>query len=104
MNAALLDWESAAFYDPVWDWVKLGMWVFGRHPELRAPFHQGYTAVTDLPDGFADRLTVYQGIEYLAAFPYFGAAGRWPDAEMLNSFRGLLIEWMTRHNLTTELL
>lgn len=95
--AALLDWESAAFYDPVWDFVKLGMWVFDRHPQLRSPFLNGYTDTTELPDGFDERLTVYQGIEYLAAFPYFGAA--WPDEAMLDGFRTLLAGWMDRHNL-----
>ncbi|MGP4030315.1 phosphotransferase family protein [Actinomadura sp. 3N407] len=98
---ALLDWEAAAFYDPVWDFVKLGMWVFDRHPQLRAPFHQGYTACSALPDGHDERLTVYQGIEYLAAFPYFGAA--WPDSTMLDGFRGLLAGWMDRHGLAGAL-
>jgi aminoglycoside phosphotransferase (APT) family kinase protein len=97
---ALLDWEAAAFYDPVWDFVKLGMWVFDEHPHLRAPVLQGYTAHAPLPDGFDDRLTVYQGIEYLAAFPYFGAA--WPDATMLDGFRKRLAAWMDRHGLAGD--
>ncbi|MCZ4125426.1 phosphotransferase family protein [Streptomyces sp. H39-S7] len=96
-TAGLLDWEAAAFYDPIWDFVKLGMWVFDRHPQLRIPFLDGYTATGALPDGFDDRLTIYQGIEYLAAFPYFGAA--WPDPVMLNGFRTLLGSWMDRHGL-----
>ncbi|WP_413100145.1 phosphotransferase family protein [Streptomyces sp. Inha503] len=96
--AALLDWEAAAFYDPVWDFVKLGMWVFDKHPQLRDPFLAGYTSRAALPDGFEERLTVYQGIEYLAAFPYFGAA--WPDEAMLDGFRQLLVGWMDRHHLT----
>ncbi|WP_372404580.1 phosphotransferase family protein [Streptomyces luteireticuli] len=88
----LIDWESAAFYDPVWDFVKLGMWVFDRHPELRAPFMDGYGP---LPGAFDERLAVYQGIEYLAGFPYFGAA--WPDATMLTGFRRLLNDWLATH-------
>lgn len=97
---ALLDWEAAAFYDPVWDFVKLGMWVFDKHPQLRNPFHAGYTAHSALPDGFTERLTLYQGIEYLAAFPYFGAA--WPDEAMLDGFRKLLANWMDHHGLAGE--
>ncbi|WP_327074481.1 aminoglycoside phosphotransferase family protein [Kitasatospora purpeofusca] len=96
-GAALLDWEAAAFYDPVWDFVKLGMWVFEPHPALRAPFMAGYTEFEPLPDGFHERLTLYQGIEYLAAFPYFGSA--WPDERMLASFRTLLSGWMDAHGL-----
>lgn len=96
-SAALLDWEAAAFYDPVWDFVKLGMWVFDQHPQLRGPFLDGYTCHAALPDGFQERLTVYQGIEYLAAFPYFGAA--WPDEAMLGGFRRLLAGWMDIHGL-----
>ncbi|MGW2601220.1 phosphotransferase family protein [Streptomyces klenkii] len=93
----LLDWESAAYYDPVWDHVKLGMWVFDKHPQLQAPFMDGYTADTPLPNGFDERLTTYQGIEYLAGFPYFGVA--WPDQTMLDGFRTLLTGWMNQHHL-----
>ncbi len=89
--AALIDFESAAFYDPVWDFVKLGMWVFRRHPDLEQPFMSGYTAETPLPADFRQRLTLYQGIEYLAGIPYFGQA--WPDPVMLASFRDLLGTW-----------
>ncbi|MGK5546670.1 phosphotransferase family protein [Streptomyces sp. URMC 127] len=96
----LLDWESAAYYDPVWDFVKLGMWVFDKHPQLRAPFMDGYTADSPLPEDFDERLTAYQGIEYLAGFPYFGAA--WPDESMLDGFRTLLAGWMDRHHLAGD--
>ncbi|MGH3980400.1 MAG: phosphotransferase, partial [Pseudonocardiaceae bacterium] len=92
LPVALVDFESAAFYDPVWDFVKLHMWVFDIHPHLRRPFLAGYTAETPLPADFAERLVVYQGIEYLAGFPYFGRT--WPDAAMLESFRRLLGCWM----------
>lgn len=92
LPVALVDFESAAFYDPVWDFVKLHMWVFDIHPHLRRPFLAGYTAETPLPADFAERLVVYQGIEYLAGFPYFGRT--WPDAAMLESFRRLLGRWM----------
>ncbi|MBG0831558.1 aminoglycoside phosphotransferase family protein [Planomonospora sp. ID67723] len=91
-QVALLDWESAAFGDPVWDFVKLTMWVFDRHPLLHLPFLEGYTATAPLPGDFERRLLTYQGIEYLAAFPYFGR--RWPDAAMLEGFRKLLAAWM----------
>ncbi|AUY50418.1 aminoglycoside phosphotransferase family protein [Streptomyces sp. CB01881] len=99
-QVAILDWEAAAFYDPVWDFVKLGMWVFERHPELRAPFLAGYTDVAPLPDGFHERLMIYQGIEYLAGFPYFGSA--WPDDGMLAAFRTLLAGWMDAQGLDGE--
>lgn len=96
-EVGLLDWESAAFYDPVWDFVKLNMWVFDQHPQLRAPFMDGYTAGEPLPEAFEERLSLYQGIEYLAAFPYFGAT--WPDGEMLTGFRRRLATWMDTQHL-----
>lgn len=90
--AALLDFESACFYDPIWDFVKLDAWVFQKFSDLRQPFLQGYTEITSWKSTFGKRIFAYQGVEYLAAFPYFGT--RFPDKKMFNNFYQLLETWL----------
>ena len=81
---ALLDFESARFYDPLWDFVKLDAWVFRQHPRLLEPFLEGYRDVVHWRMDFNRRIFLYQALEYLAAFPYFGVAS--PNARMLHDF------------------
>lgn len=90
--SAILDFESACFYDPIWDFVKLDAWVFQQFPDLRQPFLQGYSEIIPWKPIFANRLLAYQGVEYLAAFPYFGT--RFPDKKMFNNFYQLLETWL----------
>jgi aminoglycoside phosphotransferase (APT) family kinase protein len=90
--SAILDFESARFYDPIWDFVKLDAWVFQRFPDLRQPFLQGYSEIIPWKPDFANRLFSYQGVEYLAAFPYFGT--RFPDKKMFDNFYQLLETWL----------
>lgn len=90
--SAILDFESACFYDPIWDFVKLEAWVFERFPDLRQPFLRGYSEIIPWKSTFANRLLAYQGVEYLAAFPYFGI--RFPDKKMFNYFYQLLKTWL----------
>ncbi|WP_019632469.1 phosphotransferase family protein [Actinomadura atramentaria] len=90
-EVGIIDFEAAAFYDPLWDLVKPGMWIFERHPDLQAPFLEGYQAVRRLPDDTVARLSLYRGIEYLAGVPYFGR--RWPDPAMLAAFQARIDAW-----------
>lgn len=89
---ALLDFEAARFYDPLWDFVKLDAWVFQAHPQLRKHFLEGYTSEFPWRADAAERIFLYQAIEYLAAFPYFGE--RFPNLAMLKSFHSLIAAWM----------
>ena len=61
----LLDWESAAFSDPLADFVRLEVWVFDPHPETREPFYAAYRAIAPLPADADQRLHLYRGLEYL---------------------------------------
>lgn len=91
--SAILDFESACFHDPIWDFVKLDAWIFQLFSNLRKFFLEGYSEIIPWESSFANRLLAYQGIEYLAAFPYFGH--RFPDKKMLNNFYQLLEKWLS---------
>lgn len=78
---ALLDFEHAKFMDPVYDFVKLEMWVFEPNPDARQPFWSGYG---DPPEDFELRLQVCLALELLAGLPYWKRHG---DSEMLLDFR-----------------
>jgi aminoglycoside phosphotransferase (APT) family kinase protein len=63
--SGLLDWESAAFSDPLADFVRLENWFFEPHPETRAPFLAAYWGAGGPPPGAEQRLHVYRGLLYL---------------------------------------
>ena len=91
-SVAIIDFEHASFFDRVWEFVKLEIWVFRRFPHLRSPFMDGYTSRLEWSRSCDQRLQLYEGIEYLAGVPYFGA--RYPDERMLKDFLNLLSQWL----------
>lgn len=93
-GVAIIDFEHASFFDRVWDFVKLEMWVFRRFPQLRSPFMDGYKSRSEWSRSCDQRLLLYEGIEYLAGVPYFGAMN--PDERMLKDFLDLLSHWLPR--------
>jgi aminoglycoside phosphotransferase (APT) family kinase protein len=90
--AGLLDWESAAYSDPLVDFVKLEVFVFDRHPETRRPFAEGYwgPAATP-PPGTAERLDLYRGVEYLA---HVAHCTDWGLPALAAEYRRRLTGWL----------
>jgi CubicO group peptidase (beta-lactamase class C family) len=90
--AGLLDWESAAYSDPLVDFVKLEVFVFDRHPEPRRLFAAGYwgPAATP-PPGTAERLHLYRGIEYLA---HVAHCTDWGLPALAAEYRRRLTGWL----------
>jgi aminoglycoside phosphotransferase (APT) family kinase protein len=91
-SVAIIDFEHASFFDRVWEFVKLEIWVFRRFPQLRSPFMEGYQSRSEWSRSCNQRLLLYEGIEYLAGVPYFGV--RYPDQRMLKDFLDLLSQWL----------
>jgi hypothetical protein len=77
--------------DPVYDFVKLHMWVFEPFPDAAAPFWSGYTAVCGHPERFEERLRVCMGLELLAGFPYWKRHGQ---LNLLEDYRVRLNRWL----------
>ena len=88
---ALLDFEHAKFMDPVYDFVKLHMWVFEPHPDAAAPFWSGYTAVCARQEHFEERLRLCIGLELLAGFPYWKRRG---EQALIEDYRARLDRWL----------
>lgn len=70
--SGLIDFESARYWDPVYDLTKLAFWVFEPHPVLREPFLAAYTAVRGpLSADFDERHRLYRLVEATAGVDYF---------------------------------
>jgi aminoglycoside phosphotransferase (APT) family kinase protein len=89
---ALIDLESARFNDPILDFVKLDIWVFMNHPDLKEPFMTRYHELRGWDDEHSRRLMLHKGIEYLYSFWYFDT--KFPSPPMRASFRDLIDAWM----------
>lgn len=87
---ALLDFEHAKFMDPVFDFVKLGMWVFEPIPDAAGPFWDGYVSSFSRADRFQERLWVCVGLELLAGFPYWKRRG---EVKLMDDYRSRLRQW-----------
>ncbi|QHE59805.1 phosphotransferase [Rossellomorea vietnamensis] len=96
----IIDFEHARFYDPLWDFVKVEAWIFRKFPELRAGFYKGYSNKFPWENEYDFRITLYEGIEFLAAFPYFGK--KFPDRRMLAMFNYELQEWINIKSIKFE--
>lgn len=90
---ALLDFEHAKFMDPVYDFVKLGLWVFEPLRDSRSPFWDGYLTVTVGPDRFEERLWICLGMELLAGLPYWMRLG---EREAFDDYSRRLRRWLTQ--------
>jgi Ser/Thr protein kinase RdoA (MazF antagonist) len=91
--ACLLDFEHAKFLDPMWDFVKLNLWVFGENREKAEAFLRGYKEEAPYPDDAELRGRIYLGFELLAGLPYWKKT---EQAAMLEDYVRRLQEWM-RH-------
>ncbi|HEX6288648.1 MAG TPA: aminoglycoside phosphotransferase family protein [Herpetosiphonaceae bacterium] len=95
----VIDFESVRFYDGLWDFVKLYAWVFRHYPEMEAPFLAGYRSAQPWPADAARRILLYQGLEYLAALPYF--ARQYPSPDRLREFQGLMAQWLSERAVSS---
>lgn len=91
--AALLDFEHARWWDPAADLVKLGMWVFGPHPQARAPFWAGYAAAGGRLPAAAARARVCAGLEWLSGILYWHRVG---DHRMYHDYQQRLHAWLAQ--------
>jgi aminoglycoside phosphotransferase (APT) family kinase protein len=89
--AGLLDWDSAAFSDPLVDFVKLEVWVFERHPEIQRPFLASYWSAARRPPDAEQRLDLYRGLEYLTHTYFFAD---WGGQHIAAAFRARLERWL----------
>jgi aminoglycoside phosphotransferase (APT) family kinase protein len=87
----LIDWESAAFSDPLVDFVRLEVWVFEPYPESQEPFFTGYYEQKHIEVDTEARLDLYRGLEYLAEVYRTSERG---EVARAASFRERLSRWM----------
>jgi len=90
----LIDWESAAFSDPLADFVRLEAWVFDPYPESRAPLLAGYYERAQWTADTEARLHVYRGMEYLAEVYRMTQRG---EVARAAHFQTLLTRWLSTH-------
>ncbi|MFN8492334.1 MAG: aminoglycoside phosphotransferase family protein [Caldilineaceae bacterium] len=93
----VIDWDSAAFSDPVADFVRLEVWLFTPYPESRTPFWAGYSEMQSIDHDHEARLDVYQGLEYFAEVYRTTARN---DLTLAAHFRERLKQWMIAHAIS----
>ncbi|WP_139492183.1 phosphotransferase family protein [Brevibacillus dissolubilis] len=91
---ALLDFEIAKFYDPLYDLPKLNDTEFRTKPDMYEPFYRGYHEVIPWQEDFPLRISLSEGLLYLSAVHYFHARYLTPD--MLELYLVLLDEWLEK--------
>lgn len=96
----IIDYEHARFYDPLWDFVKIEAWIFRKHPDIRKYFYQGYQSVIPWKEEYIHRIRLYEGVEFLAAFPYFG--DKYPNENMLDTFKFEIKDWLDNKTVAYE--
>ena len=88
---ALIDLEQAKGWDPLFDFVKLGMWVFEPWPEGFEPFVTAYRRrMGRIPHAEA-RLAACLALENFVALGYWVD---WGQDQMANASRATLRNWM----------
>jgi hypothetical protein len=88
---ALLDLEHIRRVDPIMDFVKPAMWVFGGRPEWARAFVEGYQAGGGGLSLWRERLTVATGLELLSGVGYWRRVG---DRAMLEDYLRRLVRWV----------
>lgn len=96
----VIDWDSAAFSDPVADFVRLEVWLFASYPESRTPFWAGYSEQRPLDRDHEARLDVYRGLEYFAEVYRTTARG---DLTLAGHFRERLRQWMLARAIANDI-
>ena len=90
---ALLDFELAKGWDPVFDFVKLGMWVFERWPGGIAAFLTAYRCHTGRVPQAEERLALCLGLENFVALWNWQSVG---EEYLATAARGRLRDWRAR--------
>lgn len=89
--AALIDFELAKGYDPLLDFIKLGMFVFAHYPDGLQPFMRAYRAKSEPPILAAERLAVCFALEQFVQVPNWAQTNQ---AELLRYSCGRLRDWL----------
>ena len=90
---ALLDFELAKGWDPLFDFVKLGMWVFEHWPGGIAAFLAAYRCHTSRIPRAEERLALCLGLENFVALWNWQSAG---EEHLATAARGRLRDWRAR--------
>lgn len=94
----VIDWDSAAFSDPVADFVRLEVWLFAPYPESRTPFLAGYAEQRPIDRDHEARLDIYLGLEYFGEVYRTTERG---DLTLAGHFRERLKQWMLAHTIAS---
>lgn len=89
--AALIDFELAKGYDPLLDFVKLGMFVFERWPESFDPFMAAYRRAADHAPRAGERLVVCLALEHFVLLPNWVTFG---EERLAHASRDRLRSWL----------
>ncbi len=89
---ALIDFELAKGYDPLLDFVKLGMFVFERWPESVDHFMAAYRRGADHPPKAEARLAVCLALEHFVQLPNWVQFG---EERLARDSRDRLRAWLT---------
>ena len=89
--AALIDFELAKGYDPLHDFVKLGMFVFELWPESVGPFMAGYRRGAGRPPEVKGRLVVCLALEHFVLLPNWVQFG---EERLVRDSRDRLRNWL----------
>ncbi len=89
--AALIDFELAKGYDPLHDFVKLGMFVFERWPESVAPFLAAYRRHANYATQVEARLAVCFALEHFIMLPNWVQFG---EEQLARHSRDRLRNWL----------
>lgn len=90
---ALIDFELAKGYDPLLDFVKLGMFVFERWPEGFDPFIAAYRRRVGRVARVKERLIVCLALEHLVMVPNWVNFG---EERLVKDSRDVLQNWLAR--------
>lgn len=90
--AALIDFELAKDYDPLLDFVKLGVFVFERWPASFEPFMDAYRHGAGRAPRVAERLAVCLALEQFVALPNWVQLG---EERLARDARDRLRGWLS---------
>ncbi len=88
---ALLDLEHMRWLDPIMDFVKPAMWMFGDRPDWAEAYAQGYETPRGLPRRCTERFSVCMGLELLTGVEYWQQVG---NPAMAQDYSTRLRRWV----------
>jgi aminoglycoside phosphotransferase (APT) family kinase protein len=89
--AAILDFELAKGYDPLLDFVKLGAFIFERHPERIEPFTAAYRHHSDRLAQAEERLALCLALDQFVQVPNWALLG---EEQLLRNSCRRLRDWL----------